>query len=216
VWGAKDRVVRFRVGASTISTVDVRTLRMRVVRDGKLVRTIPVTTGKAGFLTRGGIKVISEKYSMKVMDAATINIRPGDPEYYRLEVPFALRVTWSGESSHGAPWSVRNQGRANVSHGCVGMSMADAKWLFAATRIGDVVSVVGHAALWSRTTAGPTGTSRGTSGRRAARSPEQWPALGRTDTSARRNDTSHSRVRMSLISVQPAAGRHAQRTESRR
>jgi hypothetical protein len=58
-------------------------------------------------------------------------------------VPYALRVTWSGEFVHGAPWSVRNQGRANVSHGCVGMSMADARWLFGVTKVGDVVKVVG-------------------------------------------------------------------------
>jgi lipoprotein-anchoring transpeptidase ErfK/SrfK len=142
-WGAKDRQVRFRVGASTISTVDVRKLRMTVVRDGKVVRTIPVTTGKAGFLTRGGIKVVSEKHPMKVMDAATINIRPGEREYYRLNVPYALRVTWSGEFVHGAPWSVGNQGRANVSHGCVGMSMANARWFYGLTKVGDVINVVG-------------------------------------------------------------------------
>jgi lipoprotein-anchoring transpeptidase ErfK/SrfK len=85
VWGAKDRTIRFRVGSATVSTVDVRALRMQVFRDGKLARSFPVTTGKKGFLTRGGVKVISEKYPMKVMDAATINIRPGDPEYYRLK-----------------------------------------------------------------------------------------------------------------------------------
>jgi lipoprotein-anchoring transpeptidase ErfK/SrfK len=143
LWGGKDRTVRFRVGSSTISTVDVRKLRMTVVRDGRVVRTIPVTTGKKGWLTRGGIKVVSEKYRMKVMDAATMNISPDDPEYYRLDVPYALRVTWSGEFVHGAPWSVSNQGRANVSHGCVGMSMADAAWFFGVSKIGDVINVVG-------------------------------------------------------------------------
>ena len=50
-----------------------------------------------------------------------------------------MRVTWSGEFVHAAPWSTGDQGRANVSHGCVGMSMSNAIWLFNQSTIGDVV-----------------------------------------------------------------------------
>nr|WP_269204461.1 Ig-like domain-containing protein [Motilibacter deserti] len=144
-WGTEesDRVVKFSVGASMISTVDVAKHRMIVRRNGKVWATIPVTTGKGGFLTRGGTKVISEKYEMKVMDAATTGISQGDPEYYRLDVPYAMRVTNSGEFVHAAPWSTGSQGSANVSHGCVGMSMANAKRLFDNSLIGDVIKVTG-------------------------------------------------------------------------
>ncbi|NHC44894.1 L,D-transpeptidase [Motilibacter aurantiacus] len=144
-WGTSesDREIKFSVGASMISTVDVSKHRMVVRRNGKVWATIPVTTGKGGFLTRGGTKVISEKYEMKVMDAATTGISQGDPEYYRLDVPFAMRVTNSGEFVHAAPWSTGSQGSANVSHGCVGMSMSDAKRLFDNSLVGDVVKVVG-------------------------------------------------------------------------
>ena len=41
-----------------------------------------------------------------------------------------MRVTYSGEFLHAAPWSVGSQGRANVSHGCVGMSTENAAWLY--------------------------------------------------------------------------------------
>jgi lipoprotein-anchoring transpeptidase ErfK/SrfK len=144
VWGQKDRTVKFATGAATVSVVDVRAKRMTVRRDGKVIRTIPVTTGKAGFLTRNGTKVVIEKFRTKVMDAATLNVSRDDPDYYRIDnVPYALRVTFSGEFVHGAPWSVGSQGRANVSHGCVGMSVADAKWLFGQSRVGDIVQVVG-------------------------------------------------------------------------
>jgi lipoprotein-anchoring transpeptidase ErfK/SrfK len=143
VWGDEDRTIRFRVGASMISVVEIAKHRMTIYRNGKVARRVPISTGKAGFLTRNGIKVISEKHRLKVMDASTIGIGRGDPEYYRLDVRYALRVTNSGEFVHAAPWSAGSQGRVNVSHGCVGMSTANAIWLFDHTHVGDVVQVVG-------------------------------------------------------------------------
>jgi lipoprotein-anchoring transpeptidase ErfK/SrfK len=143
VWGMENRTVKFRTGSSMISVVDVDAHTLTVYRNGKKARVIPVSTGKAGFLTRNGTKVILEKHTLKVMDAQTIGISPGDPEYYRLDVPYAMRVTWSGEFVHAAPWSVGSQGRDNVSHGCVGMSPSNAIWLFNLSTVGDVVKVVG-------------------------------------------------------------------------
>jgi lipoprotein-anchoring transpeptidase ErfK/SrfK len=125
-----------------VSVVDVAAHTLTVRRDGELLRVIDVTTGKAGFLTRNGVKVVSEKHRMKIMDAATTGISRSSSEYYRLEVPLAMRVSNSGEFVHAAPWSTGSQGRANVSHGCVGMSMADARWLFELSRVGDIIEVV--------------------------------------------------------------------------
>lgn len=143
VWGAQDRTVDFTVGRSVVSVVDVKSDEMTVTIDGKVARTIPVTTGKDGFRTRGGIRVISDKLESTRMDAETTGIRPGDAEYYNLDVKYAMRMTKSGEFVHAAPWSVASQGRENVSHGCVGMSTANAQWLFERSRIGDVVTIVG-------------------------------------------------------------------------
>jgi lipoprotein-anchoring transpeptidase ErfK/SrfK len=143
VWGLENRTVRFSTGSAMVSVVNVDRHTLTVTRNGKKLRTIPVSTGKAGFLTRNGTKVILEKHTLKVMDAATIGIGEGDPEYYRLDVPYAMRITWSGEFVHAAPWSVGSQGRTNVSHGCVGMSMSNAIWLFNMSTVGDVVKVVG-------------------------------------------------------------------------
>jgi lipoprotein-anchoring transpeptidase ErfK/SrfK len=143
VWGTSNRTIRFETGASMVSVVDVDRHLLTVFRNGKKARVIPVSTGKAGFLTRNGTKVVLEKHTLKVMDASTIGISPGDPEYYRLDVPYALRVTWSGEFVHAAPWSVGSQGRANVSHGCVGMRTSDAIWLFNRTLVGDIIKVKG-------------------------------------------------------------------------
>jgi lipoprotein-anchoring transpeptidase ErfK/SrfK len=139
VWGKDNATVSFSTGPSMISYVDMTTDQMKVVRDGTLVRVIPITTGKPGFETRSGVKVIMNKERTRIMDAATGGTSTTDPEYYRLEVEYAMRLTYSGEFLHAAPWSVSHQGHSNVSHGCTGMSTANAAWLYANSTIGDVV-----------------------------------------------------------------------------
>ncbi len=138
-WGNDNDTVHFSIGDSQISTVDIATHMMTVRRNGEVVRTIPVTTGKPGWDTRIGIKVIMSKDREVVMDAASIDVDKNDPEYYRLDVEYAMRLTWSGEYLHAAPWSVASQGHENVSHGCTGMSQEDAIWLYNSSQIGDVV-----------------------------------------------------------------------------
>lgn len=143
VYGQVSRTVSFEIGDSVISRVDVAAHQMKVFVNGALARTMPISAGKPGFITRSGTKVIIEKVRDKVMDAATLGIDPGDPEYYRLDVEYAMRVTYSGEFLHAAPWSAGSQGVANVSHGCVGMTTDNAAWLFDITKRGDVVEVTG-------------------------------------------------------------------------
>jgi lipoprotein-anchoring transpeptidase ErfK/SrfK len=145
VYGQKSRTSTFTIGRSMISKVDMNTHQMRVFRDGKLIRTIPITTGEQPkFTTRSGVKVIVEKYRRKRMNSETVGIDPNGPDGYNIAgVEYAMRVTYSGEFVHAAPWSVGSQGRANVSHGCTGMSTANAGWLYDQTMIGDVVVYTG-------------------------------------------------------------------------
>lgn len=138
-WGKRTVTTNFTVASKQVMTVDMAKHTLTFTRDGSTVRTIPVTTGKKGYDTRNGIKVVMDRQSEVRMDAATTGVDSTDPDYYDLQVKYAMRLTWSGEYLHAAPWSVGSQGRANVSHGCTGMSTANAKWLFDNTRIGDVV-----------------------------------------------------------------------------
>jgi lipoprotein-anchoring transpeptidase ErfK/SrfK len=144
IYGQEDRTTRFHVGSRVVMAIDVAKHLMKVSENGKVLRTMPISAGKPGFTTRSGIKVIIEKFRYKDMDAATTGISEDDPEYYDISnVEYAQRVTYSGEFIHAAPWSVGSQGSANVSHGCVGMSTADAGWLYSLTKRGDVVDVTG-------------------------------------------------------------------------
>ena len=59
------------------------------------------------------------------------------------DVPYAMRITWSGEYVHGAPWSEWAQGKQDVSHGCTNVSLANGKWLFENSLVGDPVETTG-------------------------------------------------------------------------
>jgi lipoprotein-anchoring transpeptidase ErfK/SrfK len=143
--GAKaDRHIEFTIGRSHVSIADARTHRMRVYVDGKFARTLPVSMGKAvkGQHTKSGPHVVTDKNRVKVMDSTTYGLAL-DAGGYRTKVDYATRISNSGEFVHSAPWSVAQQGRANVSHGCINLSPANAAWFFNLSQVGDVVEVVG-------------------------------------------------------------------------
>ena len=144
-WVTADAQSRFRVGPSMVSTVDMHAHTLTVRRDGAVIRTFPVSTGRPGPLTetRSGVKVIIERDATMVMDSATVGIPKGDPNYYKITTEWNLRLTWTGEFIHSAPWSVSSQGRQNVSHGCTNMAPADAEWMFDNSKVGDVVAFTG-------------------------------------------------------------------------
>ena len=144
VYGQQDQHIDFRVGRSVVSTINTKKHRMTVKIDGRVARRIPVSTGDAQHRSRNGVKLVMEKHATIDMDAATTGVDSDDPGYYNMKgVKWALRLTNSGEFVHAAPWSAASHGRANVSHGCAGMSTADAGWLFERSQRGDVVRYVG-------------------------------------------------------------------------
>ncbi|MCX5192569.1 Ig-like domain-containing protein [Streptomyces sp. NBC_00249] len=141
-YGGPSEPLEFTVADRIEAVTDSAAHEMTVRRNGRVIRTIPVTTGKAGFLTRSGVKVVLGKEYKVRMRGDTVGIKKGTKEFYDLPVFYATRVTWSGEYVHAAPWSVEAQGEENVSHGCTGMSTADAAWFFETVREGDIVEVV--------------------------------------------------------------------------
>lgn len=143
IYGQESRELDFHVGDAHVYKVDMVSHQMKVFSNGDLLRTIPITTGEQpAYTTRTGTKVIIEKFDSKTMNSETVGITGADA--YNIEnVQWAMRLTYSGEFIHAAPWSVGSQGHANVSHGCTGMSTEDAGWLYAMSRRGDVVEYTG-------------------------------------------------------------------------
>jgi lipoprotein-anchoring transpeptidase ErfK/SrfK len=143
VWGVADRHVPFRIGERHVSVVSVAHHTMTVTAGGKTLRVLPVSTGRDKYPTTNGVHFVIEKHQDELMDSATVGIPRNSPDGYYEHVYWSVRISNSGEFVHAAPWSVGSQGRANVSHGCVNLSTADATWFFGLARRGDVVQVVG-------------------------------------------------------------------------
>src|SRR5215217_5134945 len=109
IYGQQSASTSFTVGRSLITKIDLSAHKAKVYRNGKHVRTIPISA----------------------------------EENYDLNVHYAMRITNSGEFLHAAPWNSGNFGRRNASHGCVGMSTGNARWLFDQVLIGDPVITTG-------------------------------------------------------------------------
>jgi lipoprotein-anchoring transpeptidase ErfK/SrfK len=89
-----------------------------------------------GRMTHSGTHVVMSKHPVYYMS---------NPKYHyqNVEARSAVRISSNGEFIHSAPWSVAQQGRANVSHGCVNLSPDNAAAVFDTVLPGDPVEIVG-------------------------------------------------------------------------
>ncbi|MFD5258860.1 Ig-like domain-containing protein [Streptomyces bobili] len=146
VYGKQSKKVSFTIGRDQVSIVDAKKRTMQVTQEGKVVKTIPVTTGKPGYATWNGQMVISEKFTVTRMNGDTVGY---DGEYDIKDVPHAMRLTDSGTFVHGNYWGGDAFGNYNASHGCIGLrdvrggydSGVPAAWFFDHSMVGDVVVV---------------------------------------------------------------------------
>ena len=140
LWGMKGAGAGFRIGRAFVMRVSDAKHRMVLRRDGVKVRTFGVSMGKSGYTTRSGVKVIMDTHESYRMRSTTVGITGS--EAYDLDVPYAMRITASGEFLHGAPWNPY-VGTANRSHGCTNLTLSDARWLFQRVREGDPIVTKG-------------------------------------------------------------------------
>jgi len=140
-YGSFTKDFSFTIGDSVISTVDLMKDQMTVTKNGKVLRTIPVSAGEVPkHPTWSGKMVVLEKDASLQMTSASVNFTDA-ADFYDLKVQDAVKITDSGTFLHAAPWNDGKFGRVNGSHGCIGMSLSDAAWFFDTVKVGDVVDV---------------------------------------------------------------------------
>ncbi|MGW1374923.1 L,D-transpeptidase [Streptomyces sp. NPDC002446] len=152
VTGIQHKTVGFRVGHAQVSTVDTKAHKMVVVRDDRILKTIPISAGNEKNPTYNGKMVISERFQQTRMDGSTVGFKKknGKGEYDIPDVPHAMRLSASGTFIHGNYWGKGIFGTANTSHGCIGMKdvkgaddpKTDGAWFFDHSQTGDVVEVI--------------------------------------------------------------------------
>jgi lipoprotein-anchoring transpeptidase ErfK/SrfK len=142
IWGETDRTISFSIGERHVSVADAGAHTLKVYDGDELVKTFPMSAGGPDFPSRNGAHVVTELNRDRVMDSSTYGVPVDSPDGYRTPVEFAVRLSNNGEFVHAAPWSVAQQGNANVSHGCINLSTERAKWFFNFSQPGDVVEIV--------------------------------------------------------------------------
>jgi lipoprotein-anchoring transpeptidase ErfK/SrfK len=133
----------FRTGDSLIATADDATHQMTITRNGVVQQTFPMSMGMAsgGHQTPNGTYYVLEKMPTVVMDSSTYGVPVNSANGYKVTVSDAVRIDNSGNFVHSAPWSVADQGKRDVSHGCINLAPANAKWFFDNFGSGDPIVV---------------------------------------------------------------------------
>ncbi len=145
VYGAKDTVSSFSIGRDQRVVGDVNSFHLTLYLDGQVVQNFPASYGRPIFPTQYGVHVAFEKHPIKRMRSDTWagGAQAGEPDFYDVEVPFAVRISANGEFVHVNASTVGQQGRRNVSHGCINLSPANGKFFYDWVQFGDPVEIIG-------------------------------------------------------------------------
>jgi lipoprotein-anchoring transpeptidase ErfK/SrfK len=153
-YGSANVSLNVNIGSAKIAKADDTTHHMKIYVDGVQVKDFPISMGKGGttkstdgktidFWTRSGVHVVMTRELSHRMTSASYGVPAGDPNAYDEIVELCCRISYSGEFVHAAPWSVADQGKRDVSHGCVNISKANAQWFYDNFTLGDVVEITG-------------------------------------------------------------------------
>ncbi|MFE1854266.1 Ig-like domain-containing protein [Streptomyces sp. NPDC059489] len=136
----------FTIGDDVRADVSVVNHTMKVTRNGQAVRTLSINAGSAEFPTWNGTMAVIDKQKKVHMTSCSVGIScdKGSPNYYDLTLPWDVHLTQSGTYVHystGDP--APGSGSARGSHGCVHLSLSDAKWFYGQVKQGDPVTITG-------------------------------------------------------------------------
>jgi lipoprotein-anchoring transpeptidase ErfK/SrfK len=136
-------VSSFQTGDTLIATADDATHQLTVTRNGTVEKTIPMSMGmtSGNHQTPNGTYYVQEKMPSVVMDSSTYGVPVNSTYGYKVTVELAVRFDNVGDFVHSAPWSVDDQGKRDVSHGCINISPTNAKWFFDNFGAGDPIIV---------------------------------------------------------------------------
>lgn len=163
LWGQSDAKISFTIGRKQITVADdnaPKVDKVRVYRDGQLVRTMNTSMGKHGgvringnwinFYTLEGTYTVIAHENPAIMSSASYGL-PANSKYgYAPEkIYWATKISVDGIYLHELTTTIWYQDHGfDVSHGCLNLNTANATWYYNNSMIGDPVII--------RHTGGPT------------------------------------------------------------
>ncbi|MDL9936903.1 Ig-like domain-containing protein [Gordonia sp. ABSL1-1] len=138
-YGAADVTSDYTIGRAQVVKAEASSHQIVVIRDGATLMTLPCSYGGGDLdrnVTRSGIHVVTEKYE----DFYMTNPAAG---YFNIRERFAVRISNNGEFIHANPETIGVQGSANVTNGCINLSLENAQRYFQTAIYGDPVEVTG-------------------------------------------------------------------------
>jgi lipoprotein-anchoring transpeptidase ErfK/SrfK len=141
LFGKEDRKSSVTIGKKIVAVADGASHQMTVSVNDEVVKTLPISMGKRAHETPNGTYVVMTEQQNYTMDSGTYGVPADAPGGYRTKVAVASRLSNSGIFYHSAPWSLRQQGSSNVSHGCINMSTENARWMQEIGNKGDIFTV---------------------------------------------------------------------------
>lgn len=141
-WGRENIVRDFKIGPKLEIIADVESHRLLLLKNDEVIRNYPVSYGKpadvdSGRTTVSGIHIVQDKL-------------PGEFEmcnpkygYCGVKEYWGIRINNNGEFIHvnKKTEAMGLLGKANITHGCINMGMADGKELFHMVYYGVPVTV---------------------------------------------------------------------------
>ena len=145
-------VSSFHTADTLVATADDATHQLTVTRNGVVEKTFPMSMGMAagGHQTPNGTYYVLDKKAKVVMDSSTYGVAVNSTWGYKVDVQNAVQFDNSGDFVHSAPWSVADQGKRDVSHGCINISPSNAQWFFDNFGTGDPVIVKNSVGTYSK------------------------------------------------------------------
>ncbi|THV39514.1 L,D-transpeptidase [Glycomyces buryatensis] len=140
-YGEFDQDTNFTIDPEArLLEADNDTKQLRAYQDGTIVQTIPISLGADEPIDGNDARSFSG--NMIVMSREEESTFVSELYEYETPVKWAMRLTFSGQFIHGAPWAADRLGKSNGSHGCINVSDEMGEWIYNFVRWGDPVVVL--------------------------------------------------------------------------
>lgn len=153
VYGVSDYSRKFKIGNAHHTVINTKTKKLTVRVNGVVKKKTGISAGKGGrvvngvdtYLTTNGVHLTMDKKLVEIMTSEWMGVDPKDKKNggYKEKIPYAVRISSSGEYVHSMASRMWAMGRTNASHGCVNAPPDFAKWFYNLSYRGDVVVVTG-------------------------------------------------------------------------